>query len=221
MRIVMNKRIAFLSAVAVMPLMFAAAEAAAALGEDPPALSSVAGAAPRAWLVRAEGSLVGMRDSWLGLPEPEVGLTVGRDLGYGFSLELTGNAREVASAQRRSWSVLAAARQVIIANATGRHALTAAAGPFLEIGNAVHGTVPFAHLELAYVYRAPFGLTVLAGFGPNIALASSSYVAPPPASCSNDGDAIVLFCGGLGPDAQEIHAGDMIGMMRLAVGWQF
>src|SRR5262245_61015059 len=216
----MSKRIAFLSALAIAFLTIGAADAAAAL-EDPPALSSAAGAAPGPWLVRAEGSMVAMRDSWLGLPAPEVGLTLGRDLGYGFSLELTGNAREVDDDQRRSWSVLAAARQVIIGSASGRHALTAAAGPFLEIGNVVHGTLPFAHLELAYVYRAPFGLTVLAGLGPNIALASSSYVAPPPSSCPDSGGDAITFCLDFGPDAQEIHAGDMTGMMRLALGWQF
>jgi hypothetical protein len=108
----------------------------------------------------------------------------------------------------------------VVANATGRHALTVAAGPFLEIGNVVHGTLPFAHAELAYVYRAPFGLTVLAGGGPNIALASSPYVTPPPSSCPDGGDAIT-FCLDLGPDAQEIHAGDTSLQMRLAVGWQF
>ena len=108
---------------------------------------------------------------------------------------------------------------VVAANATGRHALTVAGGPFLEIGNVVHGTIPFAHAELAYVYRNPTGLTFLVGAGPNIALASSSYVTPPPTPCGT-GDS-PTFCIDLGPDAQELHAGDTSAHLRLAVGWQF
>jgi hypothetical protein len=214
----MNNRIAFLSLVAVMPLMLAATNVAAS-GADPATLSSAAGTAQRPWLMRAEGSLVAMNDNWLGLPAPEVGLTVGRRLTPQFSVELTGSAREVDSDHRRSWSALAAVRGVLAANATGRHALTVAGGPFLEIGNVVHGTLPFAHLELAYVYRGASGLTFLAGAGPNIALASSPYVTPPPPSCPT-GDS-PTFCIDLGPDAQEIHAGDATAQMRLALGWQF
>jgi hypothetical protein len=212
----MRKHIAFLSAVAVMPLMFAAANAAAALGAEPPVLSAVARPAPGLWLVRAEGSMVNMRDSWLGLPQPEVGLTLGRGLTSRLSVELTGSVRAPENDQRRSWSALAAARWILAANTTGRHALTVAAGPLFEIGHVVHGTLPFAHAELAYVYRAPFGLTVLAGAGPNVALASSPYVAPPRTPCDpND------LCLDFGPDAEPIHRGDMLGLMRVAVGWQF
>jgi hypothetical protein len=160
-----------------------------------------------------------MRDNWLSLPAPEVGLTVGRDLTPRFSVELTGSAREVGNDNRRSWSALAAIRWAAIASANGRHALTIAGGPFLEIDNVVHGTLPFAHAEVAYVYRAPMGLTVLAGGGPNIALASSPYVAPPsPCDTTNPGDSL---CIDLGPDAHELHAGDASLHLRLAVGWQF
>jgi len=215
----MNNRVAFLSVVAVAPLMLAGTTAAAPPGAEPSSVSSVAGAGPGPWLIRAEGSIMGMRDSWLNLPVPEVGLTVGRDLTSGFSVELTGNAREPDNDHRRSWSALAAVRWVAIANATRRHALTVAGGPFVEIGNVVHGTLPFARAELAYVYRAPFGLTVLAGGGLNMALASSPYVTPPPSTCGT-GDS-PSFCVDLGPDAQEIHAGDAIAHLRLAVGWQF
>ena len=224
----MNKLIAFCSAVAVTPVFLTAAGAAAASDAEAP--STLAGAAsaapghasptPGHWLVRAEGSLVAMRDNWLALPMPEVGLTVGRDLTPRFSVELTGSAREVDNDHRRSWSALAAARWVAVASANGRHALTIAGGPFLEINNAVHGTLPFAHGEVAYVYRAPVGLTLLAGVGPNIALASSSYVAPPSGCSANTGDS-PTFCIDLGPDAQEIHAGDTSAHLRLAVGWQF
>jgi hypothetical protein len=112
----------------------------------------------------------------------------------------------------------------VLATATGRHALTVAAGPFFEIGNRVHGTVPFAHAEIAYVYRHPSGFTAMAGAGPNMALARSSYVAPPVTdSCQDSGGDAFVFCldFGSGPDAQEIHAGDALSQMRLAFGWQF
>jgi hypothetical protein len=216
----MNHRTAFLSAALAVGLMFAEGNARAASGADLSApSSSVAAVAPRLWMVRAEGSLVEMRDNWLGLPGPEVGVTVGRDLERRVSVELTGNMREPNSG-RRSWSALAAVRLVAVASARGRHALTVAAGPFLEIANVVHGTLPFAYAEIAYVYRAPFGLTVLVGGGPNIALASSSYVTPP-SQCSTNGGDSVTFCGLSGPDAQEMHAGDANVHLRLAVGWQF
>jgi hypothetical protein len=213
----MNRRIALLSALAVTSLLSATADAAAP-GADPSTLSSAAGPARGPWLVRAEGSLVDMRDNWLGIPQPEVGLTVGRAVTPRFSVELTGSARRVEDNQRRSWSAMAVGRGVLAANATGRHALTIAGGPFVQIGHPVHGTLPFAHAELAYVYRAPFGLTFLAGGGPNVALASSPYVTPPSTPCPTDGSS---FCLDFGPDAEEIHAGDVTGLVRLAVGWQF
>jgi hypothetical protein len=215
----MRKRVAFLSALVIAPLMLAAASAAAAVdGEEPSTISSAARTDGRPWAVRAEGSLVDMRDNWLGLPGLEVGLTVGRDLTPWFSVELTGSARN-ADSVHRSWSAMALARGVLVANATGRHALTLAGGPFLEVGHFVHGTLPFAHAELAYVYRSSFGLTFVAGAGPNIALASSSYVEPPPRDCP-DSDAVVV-CIDFGPDAREIHAGDTTAQIRTAIGWQF
>lgn len=220
-RAIVNKTIALLSAVIVTPLVLATADAVAATSAEPTTLSSVARAdLPGPWLVRAESSLVGMRDNWLGMPGLEVGLTLGRDLGAGFSVELTGNAREANGAYGRSWSTMAALRGVVAATANGRHAFTVAGGPFVEVDNIVHGTVPFAHGELAYVYRAPFGLTVLGGGGLNMALASSPYVTPTTSSCDDTGDGN-FFCIDLGPDAQEMHAGDTNLHLRLAVGWQF
>jgi len=215
-----NRHNVLWSGLIASPLLFAAATAAASDAE-PPALTSAASPAPNHWLVRAEGSLVGMRDNWLSLPAPEVGLTVGRDLTPRFSVELTGSSREVDNNHRRSWSALAAVRWAALMSASGRHALTIAGGPFLEIDNVVHGTLPFAHAEVAYVYRAPMGLTVLAGGGPNIALASSPFVAPP-SRCDtpSTGDSLAP-CIDLGPDAHELHAGDASLHLRLAVGWQF
>lgn len=214
----MKTRIAFLSALVVVSLAFGTANAAAS-EEDPDTVSSVAGSARGHWIVRAETGLVDMRDNWLNIPGPEVGLTVGRDLGSRLSVELTGAAHEPGNA-RHSWSAMALGRGVIAANRTGRHAFTFAGGPLFEIGNPVHGNMPYAHTELAYVYRAPFGLTFLAGGGLNFALATSRYVEPPPTECPDSGDAVV-FCIDLGPDAREIHAGDATAHVRLAVGWQF
>lgn len=217
----MRKPIAFLSAVAVMPLMFAAADAAAAVDAESPVVSSVARSAPGPWLVRAEGSFMDMRDNWLGIPGLEAGLTVGRYVVPRLSVELTASLRPVENAERRAWSALAAARWAAIATANGRHAMTIAAGPFVEVANKVHGTLPFARAELAYVYRAPFGLMVLAGGGLNFALASSPYVTPPETPCPPSSGDSFSFCLDFGPDAQEIHAGDPLAHMRLAVGWQF
>jgi len=215
----MNKRISSLSAFAAISLMFSTVSAAAAVDADTPGAYKGAGTGRGSWLVRAEGAMVGMRDNWLGVPAPEVGLTVGHDVVPRLSVELTGNVREPDSAQRRSWSAMALARVVLSQNATRRHALTLAGGPFIEMGNVVHGNMPFAHTELAYVYRAPVGLTVLAGGGLNFALARSSYVTPPPPTCG-EGDS-PSWCFDLGPDAQEIHTGDATVHMRLAFGWQF
>jgi hypothetical protein len=217
----MNHRIVIWSALAVAPVLLASAGTAAASDAEPATIASAPSATSGQWLVRAEGSLVSMRDNWLSVPLPEVGLTLGRTLTPRLSVELTGSARELGNDQRRSWSALGAARWVLLASAGGQHALTVAGGPFLEIENAVHGTVPFAHGELAYVFRVARGLTVLAGAGVNIALASSPYVAPPSACAgANTGDS-PTFCIDLGPDAQEIHAGDASAHFRLAFGWQF
>jgi hypothetical protein len=219
----MNTRAAFLSAITLGSLLFTSAKASAVV-VDAEEVGAHANATPRLqhpWTVRAEGGLVNMRDNWLGLPGLEVGLTVGRDLTRWFSVELTGNARDVDQSRGSSWSALAVGRAYAFMDAGRHHALTAAAGPFVEIANPVHGTIPFAHAELAYVYRSSFGLTALAGAGPSMALASSSYREPPPSDCSSGGDAIVLFCGGLGPSAHELHAGDLTAQARVALGWQF
>jgi hypothetical protein len=216
----MNKHKVLLSAL-IAPALLVAATAAAADAETT-AVTSAATTAPGHWLVRAEGSLVGMRDNWLSLPAPEMGLTVGRDVAPRFSVELTGSVRDVGDDHRRSWSALAALRGAAVTSADGQHALTIAAGPFLEIDNVVHGTLPFAHGELAYVFRAPRGgLTVLAGAGVNVALATSPYVTPPsPCATPNTGDS-PTFCIDLGPNAQEIHPGDASIHLRVAAGWQF
>jgi hypothetical protein len=215
----MNTRTALMSVVALGALLFTAANAAAASDDEAVEAHGTTDAAGRPWSVRAEGGLVNMRDNWLGFPGLEVGLTVARDITPRVSVEVTGNARDI-DQSKGSWSAMAVGRVAVVQNHTRHHALTLAAGPFVEIAHPIHGTIPFAHAEIAYVYRSSFGLTALAGAGPSIALATSSYREPPPAQC-NDGDAIVLFCGGLGPDAQELHAGDITGQARIAVGWQF
>ena len=165
-RLVMKTRIAFLSAVLAMPLVVAAADAVAAwIGRR----GCVRRHERRRWPQSLAGPSRGQPGGHAGqLAEhsrARGGADGGPRLASRLSLELTGSAREPESDQRRSWSALAVARGVITANATSRHALTVAGGPFVEFGNAVHGTLPFAHAELAYVYRSPFGLTVLAGGG--------------------------------------------------------
>jgi hypothetical protein len=105
-----------------------------------------------------------------------------------------------------AWSAMANARWAPLRTGNGRHALTLAGGPLGVVNNGVHGTTPLAHAELAYLYQASFGLTVLAGIGLNLALVDSGYV--PPASCSLD-------C------PSEIHGGDLLRQARLAVGWTF
>ena len=185
----MNKRNVLWSAVIVSPLLLAAATAAPLRICEAPALASAASPHPTIGWSEPRAAWSPCGTTGCRLPEPEVGLTVGRDLTPRFSVELTGSAREVDNDHRRSWSALAAVRWAPLASANGRHALTIAGGPFLEIDNVVHGTLPFAHAEVAYVYRAPVGLTVLAGGGPNVALASSPYVAPPSrCDTTNSGD---------------------------------
>ena len=105
-----------------------------------------------------------------------------------------------------AWSAMANARWAPLRTGNGQHALTLAGGPLVVVNNGVHGTTPLAHAELAYLYQAPFGLTVLAGVGLNMALVDSGYV--PPDSC-------FLSC------PSEIHRGDLLRQARVAVGWTF
>jgi len=69
-------RIALLSALTAVSSILAAAEAVAAADAEQPQIRSAAPAArsasPGPWLVRAEASLVDMRDNWLGVPGPEL-----------------------------------------------------------------------------------------------------------------------------------------------------
>jgi hypothetical protein len=216
----MKKSSTLLLSLALTPF----ASVALAAPEAPPSVQSVVVEAGRAkvrpWQVRAEGSLVWMRDDWLGLPGSEIGLTVGRDLLPRLSVELTGSIRQLDGAELRSWSAIAAARWSALQSANGHNALTFALGPFLEVNNAVHGTLPFARGEVAYVYRAPMGLTFLAGAGVNVALADSPYSAQP--NMCHTSDDSVLPCINLGgPGVQEIHVGTVTPHFRVAVGWMF
>ncbi len=102
---------------------------------------------------------------------------------------------------------MANARWEPLRTANGHHALTLAGGPMVLVGNGVHGTTPLAHAELAYVYRAAVGLTLLVAGGANMALTDSSYVAP--------SGGCFLGC------AEELHRGDLLPHLRPAVGWTF
>jgi hypothetical protein len=166
---------------------------------------TVAGAASsdfptRPWMARAEGWILETRTGSIG-PDVEVGVTAGRFVAARLALEGT-----LMDGPYGAWSAMANARWAPLRTENGRHALTLAGGPLVVVNNGVHGTTPLAHAELAYLYQAPFGLTVLAGMGLNMALVDSGYV--PPDSCS-------LGCPG------EIHRGDLLRQARLAIGWTF
>jgi hypothetical protein len=178
-----------------------AAGAAALEGEAP----TVAGAASsdfptHPWMVRAEGAMLETRTGSIG-PDVEVGVTAGRFVMARLAVEGT-----VMDGPYGAWSAMANARWAPLRTGNGQHALTLAGGPLVVVNNGVHGTTPLAHAELAYLYQAPFGLTVLAGMGLNMALVDSGYV--PPDTCS-------LGC------PSEIHRGDLLRHARLAVGWTF
>jgi len=221
----MNDRAACLSLLVVSGIMFTSATSVAADDAEVPGTARTIEAVhaprlPEPWLVRVETGFVGMRDASFGIPKPETGVTLARDLTPRFSVEMTGAVRELGSDDQRSWSLLAVGRWAVLQSASG-HALTIAGGPFLELDNPVHGTIPLAHTELAYVYRAPWGMSFLVGAGVNVALASSPYVKPP-SRCPREsvGDAFV-FCLDLGPPAAELHAGDPDIHLRMAAGWRF
>jgi hypothetical protein len=179
------------------------ARAATGEGETPTAAET---AAPnvtnaRPWVVRAEGAMLDARAGALG-PHVEVGITAGRFVVSRLSVEGT-----LMDGPDASWSAMAAARWDLLRTANGQHALTLASGPMVLVGNGVHGTTPLAHAELAYVFRAPYGLTMLVAGGANMALTDSSYVAP--------STGCFLSC------PQEIHRGDLLPHLRAAVGWTF
>ena len=181
----------------------ARASAATAEGEPPAAAQSAApNVTPsRPWVVRAEGAMLDTRSGSIG-PHVELGVTVGRFVAARLSVEGT-----LMDGPDTAWSAMANARWDALRTESGRHALTLAAGPMVLVGNGVHGTTPLAHAELAYVYRAPVGLTALIAGGANMALTGSGYV-PPPGGC-------FLGCPG------ELHQGDLLPHLRAAVGWTF
>jgi hypothetical protein len=158
-------------------------------------------AADRPWVVRAEGAMLDTHAGSLG-PHVEVGLTAGRFVAARLSIEGT-----LMKGPDTSWSAMANARWEPLRTESGRHALSLAAGPMVLVGNGVHGTTPLAHAELAYIVRAPGGLTLLAAVGENIALADSSYVMP--------AGGCFLSC------PEELHRGDLLPHLRLAIGWTF
>jgi hypothetical protein len=158
-------------------------------------------AAPRPWVVRAEGAMLDTHAGSIG-PHLEVGLTAGRFVATRLSIEGT-----LMKGPDASWSAMANARWEPLRTENGRHALTLAGGPMVLVGNGVHGTTPLVHAELAYIVRAPEGLTVLVAFGENMALTDSSYVAP--------AGGCFLSC------PEELHRGDLLPHLRLAVGWTF
>jgi len=181
----------------------APAHAAAREGEPPTAAQTPAPSitTARPWVVRAEGAMLATQDGSLG-PHVEVGITAGRFVLPRLSLEGT-----LMDGPDRSWSAMAKARWEPLRTADGWHALTLAGGPMVLVGNGVHGTNLLGHAELAYIVRAPGGLTLMVAGGVNIALTDSSYV-PPSGGC-------FLSC------PQELHRGDLLPDLRVALGWSF
>jgi hypothetical protein len=155
----------------------------------------------RPWVLRAEGAMLDTHTGSIG-PHVEVGMTAGRFVLSRLSVEGT-----LMVGPDASWSAMANARWEPLRTANGQHALTLAGGPMVLVGNGVHGTTPLAHAELAYVYRAPVGLTLLVAGGVNMALTDSSYVAP--------SGGCFLSC------PEELHRGDLLPHLRAAVGWTF
>lgn len=178
-----------------------AARAAVPEKETPTVIGARSSEFPtRPWMVRAEGWILETRTGRIG-PDVEVGVTAGRFVAARLALE-----GALMDGPDGAWSAMANVRWAPLRTGNGQHSLTLAGGPMVVVNNGVHGTTPLAHLELAYLYQAPFGLTALAGVGLNMALADSGYV--PPASCSLD-------C------PSEIHRGDLLRQARVAVGWTF
>jgi len=161
--------------------------------------SNVATARP--WVVRAEGAMMATHAGEIG-PHVEVGVTAGHLVTERVSIEGT-----LMKGPDASWSTMASARWEPLRTESGRHALSLAGGPMVLFGNGVHGTTPLAHAELAYIVRAPEGLTVMVAVGENIALTDSSYVTP--------SGGCFLSC------PKELHRGDLLPHLRLAVGWTF
>jgi len=178
-----------------------ATRAAQPEGETPTVAGAVSSNLPtRPWMVRAEGWILETRTGSIG-PGVEVGVTAGRFVAARLALEGT-----LMDGPDGAWAAMANARWAPLRTGNGQHALTLAGGPLVVVNNGVHGTTPLAHAELAYLYQAPFGLTVLAGVGLNMALVDSGYVTP---------DSCLLDC------PSEIHRGDLLRQARLAVGWTF
>ncbi len=177
------------------------ARAADAVGEEPAAVDAHSEDFPsHPWILRAEGTILDTREGTIG-PSIAVGLTAGRFVAARLSIEGT-----LLDGPNSAWSMMANARWAPLRTDNGRHALTLAGGPLVVMSNGVHGTIPLAHAEIAYIFRAWFGLTVLVGLGENLAVTDSSYVAP--TSCSL-------------PCAKEIHRGDLLRQGRAAMGWTF
>jgi len=177
---------------------------------------AAAGASPRPrlerpWLIRSELNLSGKG----GLGEDtndasSVALTVGRNFTERTALELTyGDDRPLAYSEetRWGWTAMANFRWAPWLSANGRHAWTLAGGPFLLAGGP-NGTVPFAHAEAAYEYRAAFGLSVLAGLGGNLALSDGRAIPPSSGICW-------LGC------RVAYQAGDRLLHARLGLGYSF
>lgn len=181
---------------------------------DPPVVEQ-RGGEQRGWELRADAGAIELRDGSF-VPGLERGLTVGRRIGPWFTFEAAAAFRT--SGDSGGLSVMALARGALVSLFDDQHQLTVAAGPLTVFDNDVHGDTTFLHTELAYIYRAKFGLVAMVAAGPNIALHDTPYQVPArPASTGGDN----LFPIPSLPGAKEIHAGDRLAHVRVAVGWAF
>jgi hypothetical protein len=182
-----------------LPLALAAAVSAArsARGAEPPPPPAAPGPTPYApppppiplvaapeieararggFVVRVEGNMAG---NFLG-PHTTNGsfwaLTFGADLSRYLTLEATVGYGPDSTTNPMGtfdtspgFAVMAGPRLAMLRSDSGRHALTFLPAAFMLTGG-FQGTVVFAHLELAYEYRLPGGVTFLLGYGRDIAL---------------------------------------------------
>ena len=166
--------------------------------------------------------MVAMRDNWLGMPGPEVGLTVGYQVAPHFSIELTGSARKVED-NDQPLVVRDGARPRGLGREPDRPARADGRGRTVRRAwppRSRHRSVRPRRAGLSSTGTRPASRFWPAGARTSRSRARRTSHRRGPRCPDSGGDAFVP-CIDFGPDAEEIHAGDVTGQMRLAFGWQF
>jgi hypothetical protein len=165
-----------------------------------------------AFVLRVEGNAAA-NFTFLGGHETNAsfwGATLGVDVSQSFTIEGTfgyGSDRTTSSTGTFDTSpgyAFMLQPRFAIPSASGRHAFTMGAGPFVLTGG-FQGTAVLAHAELAYEYRFPGGFSFLIGYGRDVALNT------PPAN-------EVCGEGWFSKCEETFKAGDNIGHFRIAIG---